>query len=287
MTQILDGKFHQHQVLAKLKESILTLNADHHLTPSLAILLVGDHDPSKIYVKNKRRIAERIGVKTQLFHLPKDVSQNEVLTLIHQLNQQTEVNGILLQLPVPDHLDQNILLRAIAPEKDVDGLHPENMVRLNNQEPGLYPCTPQGSLHLIHAWQSDLTGKLAVVIGRSNLVGRPMAVMLLNENATVIKAHSHTPNLPELCRQADILVCATGQTRMVKKDWVKPGACVIDVGISRDEEARLSGDVDFVDVSPVAGAITPVPGGVGPMTIAYLMVNTVKAAYLQNGLTFG
>ncbi len=286
MTKILNGKTEQQKKLSSLKLSINKLKDMHDITPGLAIILVGDHEPSKIYVKNKQRIAAQIGIHTELFHLPENTKESDVLDLIEKLNELQKINGILLQLPVPNQIDRLKLLRTISPEKDVDGLHPQNIVRVINQEQGLYPCTPQGCLHLINCWQENLEGKLAVVIGRSNLVGKPMASLLLNHNATVVQAHRYTKNLPEICRQADILVCATGQSKMIKKDWVKPGACIIDVGISRDQEEMLSGDVDFNEVSQVAGAITPVPGGVGPMTITYLMVNVVKAVCLQQGLSF-
>lgn len=286
MTQILNGKAEQQQKLASLKTSIVKLKEMQSLTPGLAIILVGDHEPSKIYVKNKQRVAAQIGIHTELFHLPEHTEELEVIALIEKLNALQKINGILVQLPVPNQIDRLKVLRAVSPEKDVDGLHPENIVHVINQEQGLYPCTPQGCLHLIKCWQENLEGKLAVVIGRSNLVGKPLAALLLNHNATVVQAHRYTKNLPDLCRQADILVCATGHAKMVKRDWVKPGACVIDVGISRDQEELLSGDVEFDSVSKIAGAITPVPGGVGPMTIAYLMVNTVKAVCLQHGLSF-
>tara|TARA_R110002050_G_scaffold1262_2_gene8971 strand:+ start:5706 stop:6581 length:876 start_codon:yes stop_codon:yes gene_type:complete len=286
MTQILDGKREQQKKLFSLKQSIHKLKDMHDITPGLAIILVGDSEPSRIYVRNKQRIAAEIGIHTELYHLPDDTKESEVIDLIEKLNSLQKINGILLQLPVPNQIDRSKVLRTISPEKDVDGLHPENMVHVINQEQGLYPCTPQGCLHLINCWQENLEGKLAVVIGRSNLVGKPMAALLLNHNATVIQTHRYTKNLPEICRQADILICATGQAKIIKKDWVKPGACIIDVGITRDQEERLSGDVDFDEVSQVAGAITPVPGGVGPMTITYLMVNVVKAVCLQQDLSF-
>jgi methylenetetrahydrofolate dehydrogenase (NADP+)/methenyltetrahydrofolate cyclohydrolase len=286
MTQILDGNLEQEKKVSSLKKSIAKLKDMHDIRPALAIILVGNHEPSKIYVRNKQKIADKLGIHTELFHRSEITKESDLIDLIEKLNTLKKINGILLQLPVPNHIDKLKVLRSISPEKDVDGLHPQNMVHVINQEHGLYPCTPQGCMHLIHCWSERLEDKLAVVIGRSNLVGKPMAALLLNHNATVIQAHRYTKNLPEICRQADIVVSATGQAKMIKQNWIKPGACVIDVGISRDQEELLSGDVDFDAVSQVAGAITPVPGGVGPMTITYLMVNVVKAVCLQYGLSF-
>ena len=283
--KIIDGA-----VLAqKLRESIArhveVLVDDHKILPGLAVIIVGDDPASKIYVRNKKKLAEKVGIRSFVHELPKNTSQDEVLKLLKTLNQQKKVHGILVQLPLPKQIDTDTILKAIDPVKDVDGLTIENIGRLTSGMPGLVPCTPLGCLLLIKEVEKNLTGLHAVVVGRSNLVGKPVAQLLLRENCTVTMCHSRTPQLSHVTRQADILVVAVGKSRLVKADWVKPGAIVIDVGINRGKDDAISGDVDFEAVSKVAAYITPVPGGVGPMTIACLLGNTVVAACRQNELT--
>lgn len=250
----------------------------------LAVILVGDDPASHVYVRNKVTACEKAGIKSYEFRKPADVSQDELLEQIEALNKDDAVHGILLQLPVPDHLDTNALIEAIDPSKDVDGLHPQNAGLLMAGRDGFVPCTPQGSLILIQEIEKNLSGLHAVIIGRSLLFGKPMGQILLSENCTVTHTHSRTKDLPSVCAQADILIAAVGQPEMVKADWVKPGAIVIDVGINRIDhpeqagKTKLVGDVDTADVAKLARAITPVPGGVGPMTIACLLRNTLKSA---------
>ena len=271
---IIDGK----AVAARLRDELAATVKTMKIVPGLAVILVGDDPASHVYVRNKITACEKTGIKSYEYRMPADVSEKDLLKQIDALNADNAVHGILLQLPLPTHLDSNVMINAILPEKDVDGLHPLNAGRLMAGLDTMTPCTPQGSLLLIREIKKDLTGLNAVVIGRSLLFGKPMGQLLLNENCTVTQCHSKTRDLPGVCRQADILVAAVGRARMVKRDWVKPGAIVIDVGINRLDDGTLAGDVDFNDCAPVAGAITPVPGGVGPMTIACLLANTVKAA---------
>ena len=246
--------------------------------PGLAVILVGDDPASHVYVGNKIKACKEAGIESIERKLPADATQDQVRQTIKELNADPKVNGILLQLPTPDHLDSDELIQLIDPRKDVDGLTLPNIGKLVAGLDGLVPCTPQGSLLLIKSVKKDLAGLHAVVIGRSLLFGKPMAQLLLAENCTVTQAHSKTKNLAEVCKQADILVAAVGRAKMVKGDWIKPGAIVIDVGINRMDDGKLCGDVDYAEASKVAGAITPVPGGVGPMTIACLLQNTLKAA---------
>jgi len=281
MTQLLDGKTLASQIQADLATHIQALTAQGHRPPGLAVIMVGDNPASAAYVRNKERACSRVGMVSYGQHLPATVAQSEVAALIQQLNADPLVDGILVQLPLPDHLDAVALLLAIDPDKDVDGLHPINLGRLVRGEPGLRSCTPYGIMRLLSTAGIDPAGVSAVVVGRSILVGKPMALMLLEANATVTVAHSRTPDLSALMRQADILVAAVGRPGMVTAADIKPGSVVIDVGINRvelpDGSARLVGDVDFASVEPVAGAITPVPGGVGPMTVAMLLENTVTS----------
>jgi methylenetetrahydrofolate dehydrogenase (NADP+)/methenyltetrahydrofolate cyclohydrolase len=272
--QIIDGK----SVAARLRGDIASRVKTMKAPPGLAVILVGDDPASQIYVRNKIAACETTGIKSFEYKRPADVTETDLLTLIGELNRDPAIHGILLQLPLPAHLDENAFILAIDPAKDVDGLHPINGGRLMAGLPGMVPCTPQGSLLLIREVRKDLTGLNAVVIGRSILFGKPMAQLLLAENCTVTHCHSKTRDLADHCRRADILVAAVGRPRMVKGDWIKPGATVIDVGINRMEDGRICGDVDFGAAKEVAGAITPVPGGVGPMTIACLLANTLKAA---------
>lgn len=281
MTQLLDGKALAAQIQTDLAAAVQAFVAQGRRPPGLAVIMVGDNPASAAYVRNKERACSRVGIASYGKHLPATVSQQEVADLIQQLNADPNVDGILVQLPLPDHLDAVALLHTIDPDKDADGLHPINLGRLVRGEPGLRSCTPYGVMRLLEAAKIDPAGATAVVVGRSILVGKPMALMLLEANATVTMAHSRTPDLAAVMRQADILVAAVGRPGMITAADVKPGGVVIDVGINRVEQpdgsARLVGDVDFASVEPVAAAITPVPGGVGPMTVAMLLENTVTS----------
>jgi len=266
------------------------LRETHGLTPGLTVVIVGEDPASQVYVRNKGKVANELGLASDTIALPADTDQAELLAVIDRLNRDAAVHGILVQLPLPDHLDPLLTVDAIDPAKDVDGLHVVNAGRLAVGLPAMVPCTPLGCLIMLQEQFGDagMTGKTAVVVGRSNLVGRPVAQLLVDQNCTVTIAHSRTRDLPGLCRQADILVAAVGRPKMIGGDWVKPGATVIDVGINRidagDGKTRLVGDVDFDAAVEVAGAITPVPGGVGLMTVACLMANTITAACRQTGI---
>ena len=273
---IIDGKLIAREVREMVKDQI---EADN-LSPTLAVILVGDDPASHVYVGNKIRACAEVGIESIERKLPATATEKDITEIIETLNADTNVDGILMQLPLPEHLSnvQESLVQRIAPEKDVDGLTVANAGKLFlGEKDGLVPCTPQGSLHLIHSVTKDLSGKHAVVMGRSNLFGKPMAQLLLQKNCTVTMAHSRTKNLDKVCKDADILVAAVGRPKMVKADWVKDGAIVIDVGINRLEDGTLCGDVDYDQAKQIASAITPVPGGVGPMTIACLMQNTLRA----------
>jgi methylenetetrahydrofolate dehydrogenase (NADP+)/methenyltetrahydrofolate cyclohydrolase len=286
----IDGKAFADRLRARIANQVKELKASHSLTPGLAVVIVGDDPASHVYVRNKNKSTVEAGMKSFEHQLPAETSQKELLTLIDGLNNDPAVHGILVQLPLPKQINEQAVLAKIDPNKDVDGFHVINAGRLATGMPGLVPCTPLGCLMLIQdvLGKDNLAGKHAVVVGRSNIVGKPMAQLLLRESCTVTIAHSRTQNLAEECRRADILVAAVGRAQMVKGEWVKPGACVIDVGINRLPPAepggkdRLVGDVDYASAVKVAGAITPVPGGVGPMTIACLLANTVTAACAQN-----
>jgi methylenetetrahydrofolate dehydrogenase (NADP+)/methenyltetrahydrofolate cyclohydrolase len=273
ISNIIDGK----AIAAQLIDDLATKIAELTVKPALAVILVGDNPASHVYVGNKIKACEKTGIKSIEYRMPATASFDDVAKVIDDLNNDSGIHGILLQLPLPDELDSDSLIQMIAPEKDVDGLTIANAGKLVAGIDGMVPCTPQGSLMLIKSVQKDLTGMNAVVIGRSLLFGKPMAQLLLAENCTVTIAHSKTRNLDEVCRNADILVAAVGRPRMVKRDWIKSGAIVIDVGINRLDTGKLCGDVDFDEVAHKAGYITKVPGGVGPMTIACLMANTLKA----------
>jgi len=276
MAQIIDGKKIAAEIRAELAKEIEELKKEG-LHPGLAVILVGDDPASRVYVNNKKKACAEIGIYSREYALPKETTQEELLNLIGELNQDPQIHGILVQLPLPDHLDERQVLEAISPDKDVDGFHPVNVGRLATGQPCLKPCTPAGIIELIDRTGIELKGKEAVVVGRSNIVGKPGAFLLLARHATVTICHSRTARLDEVCRRADVLVAAVGRPEMVTGDWVKPGAVVIDVGINRVEKG-LVGDVEFDTAKEKAGYITPVPGGVGPMTIAMLMKNTVEAA---------
>jgi methylenetetrahydrofolate dehydrogenase (NADP+)/methenyltetrahydrofolate cyclohydrolase len=283
--QVIDGKAAAKRLRESIKRHVEVLVGDHKILPGLAVVLVGDDPASAIYVNNKEKAAKEVGMRSFVHRLPQNTSQDELLKLIRQLNDDKKVNGILVQMPLPKQIDSATVLKALDPAKDVDGLHVENMGRLMADMPGLVPCTPMGCVILIKSIMQNLSGLHAVVIGRSHLVGKPVAQLLLRENCTVTTCHSRTPNIAHVAREADILVVAVGKANLVKADWVKPGAIVIDVGINRMDDGKITGDVDYHAVSTVAGHITPVPGGVGPMTIACLLGNTVAAACRQNELT--
>jgi len=280
---IIDGKAVAADVRRQVAQEVAELTAKLGFPPGLAVIRVGEDPASKVYVTNKRKAAAQVGVRSWEHALAAGTPREELLALIERLNRDPEVHGILVQLPLPSHLDETEIVAAVAPEKDVDGFHPLNVGRLWEGLPGLVPCTPAGVMELIRRTGVDPTGRRAVVIGRSNIVGKPLAALLLAANATVTVCHSRTRDLPGVCREADILVAAVGRPRLVQADWIKPGAVVIDVGINRLSDGSLTGDVDFEAVREVAGHLTPVPGGVGPMTIAMLLANTVKAARLQTG----
>jgi methylenetetrahydrofolate dehydrogenase (NADP+)/methenyltetrahydrofolate cyclohydrolase len=280
----IDGKALAQELRDSLAVEVAQLQQERGITPGLTVILVGEDPASQVYVRNKVRQTKEVGMISNEIKMPAETSQQALLDELDKLNNDPAVHGILVQLPLPKHIDEALIIDTIKPEKDVDGFHPMNSGRLcNGDEAALVPCTPQGCVLLAKKHLGDdLSGKHAVVIGRSNIVGKPVSLLLLQESCTVTIAHSRTKNLPALCATADILVAAVGRPEMVKADWVKPGATVIDVGINRidteDGKGRLVGDVDFADVAPVAEAITPVPGGVGPMTIACLLKNTVEAA---------
>ncbi len=290
MGKRIDGKTFAQGVRERVGEAVSSLQRDHGLTPGLAVVLVGEDPASQVYVRNKGKQTVEAGMKSFEHKLPDTTSETELLALVEQLNSDPDVHGILVQLPLPDQIDSHAVINAINPDKDVDGFHLINVGRLSTGASGLVPCTPLGCLMLLKNELGDLSGKNAVVVGRSNIVGKPMAALLLAESCTVTIAHSRTKDLADVCREADILVAAVGRPQMIPGDWVKPGATVIDVGINRVEgdegKTRLVGDVDYASAEAVAGAITPVPGGVGPMTIACLLRNTVQAACAANGVAF-
>ncbi|MFN3314563.1 MAG: bifunctional methylenetetrahydrofolate dehydrogenase/methenyltetrahydrofolate cyclohydrolase FolD [Hyphomonas sp.] len=279
---IIDGKAFAAGLRARIATGVQALAAQG-ITPGLAVVLVGEDPASQVYVRSKGRMTREVGMASFEHRLPETTTEADLLALIAQLNADAAVNGILVQLPLPRHMDEAAVINAISPDKDVDGFHILNVGRLATGQKAMVPCTPLGCLMLLRDRLGDLSGKRAVVIGRSNIVGKPMAQLLLRDSATVTIAHSRTADLPALCREADILVAAVGRANFVQGDWVRPGATVIDVGINRTE-AGLVGDVDFAAAVQVAGAITPVPGGVGPMTIACLLANTLTATARANGL---
>ena len=282
MTTIIDGKAFSAKLRSEITRKVELLKQDHALVPGLAVVLVGEDPASQVYVRSKGRQTVEAGMNSYEHKFTDEISQDELLALIDQLNNDPDVHGILVQLPLPGHINEELVINSVSADKDVDGFHLTNVGRLSIGAEGIVPCTPSGSMMMLKDHLGDLSGKKAIVVGRSNIVGKPMAALLLAESCTVTIAHSRTQDLPGECRQADIVVAAVGRPEMVKGDWIKPGATVIDVGINRiendDGSTRLVGDVEFSSASEVAGAITPVPGGVGPMTRAMVLVNTLTAA---------
>jgi methylenetetrahydrofolate dehydrogenase (NADP+)/methenyltetrahydrofolate cyclohydrolase len=276
--KIIDGKAIAQQVRAEIAEGVTAFREKHQRVPGLHVVLAGNDSGSAVYVRGKEKAALEVGMQGKVHRLPESVSAEELLDLVHALNADPAVDGILVQLPLPRGLAAQTIIEAVDPTKDVDGFHPLNVGALWSALPGLRPCTPIGCMRLLREAGTRLQGARALVVGRSHMVGKPMSGLLLNANATVTVSHSKTENLAERCREADILVAAIGRARMIKGDWIKPGATVIDVGMNRDENGKLCGDVEFETAHVVAGGITPVPGGVGPMTIAMLLENTLNAA---------
>ncbi len=275
MSQLIDGKQISKQIKDELKEEVQRLGALGR-TACLAVVQVGNDPASSVYVNNKKKACEYIGIGSRSYELPEETTEDELVSLVEELNRDDEVNGILVQLPLPAHIDEDRIIRTISPDKDVDGFHPVSVGRLWIGEKGFLSCTPAGIIQLLKRSGIDICGKECVVIGRSNIVGKPMAALLLRENGTVTVAHSRTENLQDVTKRADILIVAIGKKKFITSEYVKEGAVVIDVGMHRDENNHLCGDVDFNDVEPRTSAITPVPGGVGPMTIAMLMNNCVE-----------
>jgi methylenetetrahydrofolate dehydrogenase (NADP+)/methenyltetrahydrofolate cyclohydrolase len=292
LAALIDGKTFAADLREGIARQVTTLKAEHDLTPGLAVVIVGDNEASQVYVRSKLNKTAEVGMESFQHVLPASTSEAELLDLVQQLNADRRVHGILVQLPLPAHIDADTVINTIDPDKDVDGFHVVNAGRLavGQHDKALIPCTPRGCLMMIKDRMSDLSGKHAVVLGRSNIVGKPMAQLLLAENCTVTMAHSRTHDIPNTCREADILVAAVGRPELVRGSWIKRGATVIDVGINRlppetpGGKGKLIGDVNFTEAREVAGAITPVPGGVGPMTIASLLANTVTAACRQAGV---
>lgn len=283
MAQIIDGKAVSKQVRERVAEETAQLKKKG-ITPGLAVIIVGDDPASQVYVRNKERACEEVGFYSEKFALPENTTQQELNDLVKELNERPEISGILCQLPLPKHLDDKEVINLIDPLKDVDAFHPVNVGAIMIGDYNFLPCTPAGVMELIHSTGVEITGKKAVVMGRSNIVGKPMAMLLLHENATVEITHSKTVDLKSITSQADILVAAIGRAKFVTEDMVKDGAVVIDVGMNRDENGKLCGDVDFESVKDKCSFITPVPGGVGPMTISMLMHNTLTAAKIQNNM---
>lgn len=276
MAKIIDGKKISQEIKDELRDKVTELK-EEGIEVTLAVIQVGNNPASTVYVGNKKKACAYVGIKSLAYELPEETTEEELLELVKKLNKDDSVNGILVQLPLPKHIDEDKVIKTIAPKKDVDGFHPESVGKLSIGQKGFVSCTPAGIIQLLKRSDIDIDGKECVIIGRSNIVGKPMAMLLLRENATVTICHSHTKDLKEVTRRADILIVAIGKSKFVTADYIKDGAVVIDVGMDRDENGKLCGDVDYADVEPKAGAITPVPGGVGPMTIAMLMHNCVSS----------
>lgn len=275
MAKIIDGKKISQEIKDELKERVAALK-EKGVEVTLAVIQVGNNPASTVYVGNKKKACAYVGIRSLAYELPEETTEAELLELVEKLNKDDSVNGILVQLPLPNHIDEDKVIKTIAPEKDVDGFHPESVGRLSIGQKGFVSCTPAGIIQLLKRSDIEIDGKECVIIGRSNIVGKPMSMLLLRENGTVTICHSHTKDLKEVTKRADILIVAIGKTKFVTADYIKEGAVVIDVGMDRDENGKLCGDVDYADVEPKAGAITPVPGGVGPMTIAMLIHNCVS-----------
>ena len=278
MANIIDGKLISAQIREEIAEKVINYNKKTGKLPGLAVVIVGENPASQVYVRNKKKACEQVGFNSWVYEMPENTTQEELNALIDKLNEDNAVHGILVQLPLPKHLDEEEIILRIKPDKDVDAFHPYNVGRITIGNPKFLPCTPAGIMELLHRSNIEISGKECVVIGRSNIVGKPMALLLLAENGTVTVCHSKTKDLKEVCKRADILVVAIGKADFVTADMVKTGAVVIDVGMNRNAEGKLTGDVDFKSVSEVASYITPVPGGVGPMTITMLLQNTLRAA---------
>ncbi len=278
MALLIDGKQVAKSVREEVAQAVGQFHQRHGRAPSLHVVLAGDDPASAVYVRNKEKFAGQVGLEGKVHRLPASVSEAELLALVRTLNEDPLVDGILVQFPVPEGVRQSEVLRTIDPAKDVDGLHASNVGKLWSGQAGLVPCTPRGCLRLLDEARVELSGKRAVIVGRSNLVGKPVAALLLQRNATVTLAHSRTRDLARVCREADVVIAAVGRAKMLTREHIAEGATVIDVGMNRDEQGKLCGDVAFAEVEPIAHAITPVPGGVGPMTIAMLLENTLKAA---------
>lgn len=274
---VIDGKAISARIKDELKEKVQRIRENRNIEITLAVVLVGEDPASQVYVRNKKKACEYIGFCSVSYELSQNTSQAKLLELIEELNEREDIDGILVQMPLPEQIDEKVIIRAIRPSKDVDGFHPQNVGALCIGEPGFVSCTPAGIIQLLRRSGIEMSGRECVIVGRSNIVGKPMAIMLLEKNATVTVAHSKTKNLKELALQADVIVAAVGKEKVVTADMVKPGAAVIDVGMNRNAEGKLCGDVDTEEVAKVAGYISPVPGGVGPMTIAMLLSNTVEA----------
>lgn len=284
MSNIIDGKAVSQSVKDRIKEEVTALKAEHGVVPGLAVIIVGDNPASRIYVNNKKKACEYVGFDSYEYALPEETTETELLELIKKLNNDEKIDGILCQLPLPKHIDENVIINNIAPNKDVDAFHPVNVGKIMIGDYSFLPCTPAGVMELIASTGVDIKGKECVVVGRSNIVGKPMSMLLLHKSGTVTICHSKTKDLKAECKRADILVAAVGVPNLIKGDMIKEGAVVIDVGMNRLENGKLCGDVEFESASKAAGYITPVPGGVGPMTIAMLMQNTLTAAKVNRKL---
>lgn len=284
MVNIIDGKAVAAAVRAQVAQEVAALKEKAGIVPGLAVIIVGDDPASRVYVNNKKKACAEVGIYSEEHALPADTTLDELVALVKALNHRSDISGILCQLPLPAGLDERAVIANIAPLKDVDAFHPSNVGRIMLNDYHFLPCTPAGVMELLHHANINVDGKNCVVVGRSNIVGKPMGLLLLHEHGTVTICHSHTKNLAEITAQADILVAAIGKAKFITADMVKDGAVVIDVGMNRDEDGKLCGDVDYASVEPKAGYITPVPGGVGPMTIAMLLKNTLAAAKVQNAI---
>jgi len=283
MSELIDGKKVSEDTRAEIAKGIEELKSSSGITPGLAAVLVGDDSASEIYVRNKRKACEKVGIYSEEHKLPAETTEEELLELVNKLNNDDKIHGILVQLPLPDHINETNILRNVSPLKDVDGFHPENVGRLVEGNPRFISCTPYGIIKMLDYYNIEIKGAEAVVVGRSNIVGKPIGILLLHRHATVTTCHSRTKNLGEVTRRADILVAAIGRPNFITADMVKDGAVVIDVGINRNDEGKLTGDVDFANLSDKVSYITPVPGGVGPMTITMLLWNTLESAKLAAG----